>query len=59
MEHLIVILDGPFQTVAGGGIKPGGIVRVLLGHESFLLQLGLVLAVTVDECNLEFLVLRK
>ena len=59
MEHLVVVLDGPFQTVAGGGIKPGGIVRVLLGHESLLLQLGLVLAVAVYQCNLEFLVLRK
>ena len=59
MEHLVVVLDGPFQTVAGGGIQPCGIVRVFLRHESFLLQLGLVLAVTVDECNLEFLILRK
>ena len=56
VEHRVVISDGFLKGITGIGIKSGGVVRILLVHKALLLEVSLVLAVAVDECNLQTLV---
>ena len=56
VEHRIVICDSLLQSIAGIRIQSGGVVRILLVHKALLLEVRLVLAIAVDECNLQTLV---
>ena len=56
MKHRIIIRNGLLKCIAGIGVQPGGIVRILLIHKALLLEVRLVLAIGIDECNLQTLV---